>query len=117
MNLEYCISTCTKYERNWINYKKAGSFSSQNDCLAAINLCHKFLFGYSENIMCPSCRKNMVTRVFSWFEGYKLNNTQPKEDLSRLTRKQLIEKAKEYNITLPRNVNKSELIKLINDRV
>ena len=78
MNVEYCLAVCQKYEKNWQNYKKDGAFSSRHNALAELNMAHTFLFGFAEDIMCPSCRKRMVQKVFGWWETYKMNN-QPQE--------------------------------------
>lgn len=118
MTVEYCLAICQKYEANYNNYKKDGSFSSNPSAMPELNNVHTFLYGKPENIMCHSCRKNMINSVYRWYYQYKINNqpnTQPSEDLSRLTRSELIKKANDKEIKLPRNVDKATLIKLLSN--
>lgn len=116
MTVEYCLSICEKYEKNYDNYKKDGSFSSRHEAMAELNNVHTFIYGKPENIMCHSCRKNMINAVYRWYYQYRINNhTQPDNDLSRLTRSELVKMATDKQIKLPRNVDKATLIKLLSN--
>lgn len=114
MNLELALQICERHYQRWVTYKRSQSFGSgQHEKLAELNMVYLYLFKSSQNLNCRSCRAKLLANVYQWYETYLLNNTQPNIDLLRLTRKELIELAKD--IPLPRNADKQTIIRLINE--